>query len=391
MASSTKRARHVQADDDDSSSASASTSSNHNPPKLARASTEEIASAPLICTLPPTCCPPHGRPTPLKDTRDLEAHYARWHAHVCEADGCGRVFPDARLLELHHTECHDPIAAMRKERGEKIFACHIPTCPKLCATPRTRRLHLIEAHHYPKQYFFAVTNKGIGGLLQQWGEGATLLRGEWKPRAPGDVEEEQTMMQVEEAQQERDVPPHVEDGGAPAAAALTRRQKSRLRQREKRRAQSQAAREARNGGVGVGVDAAAMSVDDADDDDASSSSSTPAPAPAPVPSSARAVRFADHPESPTDDADERPGLGDGMNALVEQLGAMSFVPRNIKFGRGGAMRGFAGGARPGAGDDAMVDGEGTGKPSKAPRIGRGRMRRRPPGVVVERKVLPPEA
>ena len=56
-------------------------------------------SGPILCTLPPTCNPPH-RPTTLADTRDLEAHYARYHAHVCEQRGCGCVFPDARLLEL---------------------------------------------------------------------------------------------------------------------------------------------------------------------------------------------------------------------------------------------------------------------------------------------------
>jgi len=43
-------------------------------------------------------------------------------------------------------------------------------------------LHLISAHGYPKQYFFAVTNKGIVGLLQKYGSGASLLRGEWRER-----------------------------------------------------------------------------------------------------------------------------------------------------------------------------------------------------------------
>ncbi|KAG6879935.1 hypothetical protein C0992_009291 [Termitomyces sp. T32_za158] len=92
-------------------------------------------SHPLLCTLPPTC---NHKPTPLADSRELEAHYATYHAHVCEHHGCGTVFPDARLLEL--------------------------------------------AHGYPKEYFFAVTNKGIGGLLRKWGEGASMIRGEWKPR-----------------------------------------------------------------------------------------------------------------------------------------------------------------------------------------------------------------
>jgi hypothetical protein len=93
----------------------------------------------LICTLPPTCNPPQNKPSKLTDSADLERHYATYHAHVCEEHGCNCVFPDERLLELvsreylvvyrrsqpcdsskHQTECHDPLAAVRKERGEKI-------------------------------------------------------------------------------------------------------------------------------------------------------------------------------------------------------------------------------------------------------------------------------
>jgi hypothetical protein len=74
-----------------------------------------------------------------------------------------------RLSRAQHlTECHDPLAAARKERGEKIvrrharlrtresltraqFACFVEACPKHFSTPKTRRLHLVEAHAYPKQ------------------------------------------------------------------------------------------------------------------------------------------------------------------------------------------------------------------------------------------------
>jgi hypothetical protein len=72
------------------------------------------------------------------------------------------------------------------------FACHLSSCPRVFATPKARRLHLIDVHAYPKEYFFAVTNKGIGGLLRRWGDGASLLRGPWRPRAAeeGDDDEE---------------------------------------------------------------------------------------------------------------------------------------------------------------------------------------------------------
>jgi len=62
------------------------------------------------------------------------------------------------------------------------FACHLSSCPRKFPTPKARRLHLIDVHAYPKEYFFAVTNKGIGGLLRRWGDGASLLRGPWRPR-----------------------------------------------------------------------------------------------------------------------------------------------------------------------------------------------------------------
>lgn len=37
-------------------------------------------------------------------------------------------------------------------------------------------------HHYPKEFFFSITNHGIGGLVKKWGDGASLVRPAWKPR-----------------------------------------------------------------------------------------------------------------------------------------------------------------------------------------------------------------
>ncbi|KIM90219.1 hypothetical protein PILCRDRAFT_811943 [Piloderma croceum F 1598] len=159
-------------------------------PKSTRKLTSS-SSRPFLCTLPPTCNPPRNQPTHIANTKELESHYATYHAHVCEFQSCGCVFPDAKLLELHQTECHDPLAALRRERGEKIFACHLTTCPRVFSTPKTRRLHLIDTHGYPKEYFFAVTNKGVGGLLKKWGEGVSMLRKEWKER-DGDGDDDGT-------------------------------------------------------------------------------------------------------------------------------------------------------------------------------------------------------
>ncbi|KAF7345360.1 hypothetical protein MVEN_01553900 [Mycena venus] len=167
-------------------SSSSSTSVTTEPTSKAQRTTEAVASSAILCTLPPTC---NHHPTPIANSKDLEAHYATYHAHVCEEEGCHCVFPDARLLEIHQTECHDPLAAVRKDRGEKIFACHLATCNKMFLTPKARRLHLIQGHGYPKEYFFAVTNKGVGGLLKRWGDGASLVRGQWKPREPSAASE----------------------------------------------------------------------------------------------------------------------------------------------------------------------------------------------------------
>ena len=55
-------------------------------------------------------------------------------------------------------------------------------------TPKGRRLHLIDKHKYPPNFYFAVTNYGIGRLLMKWGEGVSLLRNEWKPRSNNNVD-----------------------------------------------------------------------------------------------------------------------------------------------------------------------------------------------------------
>ena len=111
------------------SPSSPTTSPSHKSARIASNARE------LVCSLPPTCSKNGG--TRLQGTKELEAHYAKYHAHVCSASGCECIFPEARLLELvrlctlydkpmltfsmqHLTECHDPLAEVRKERGEKI-------------------------------------------------------------------------------------------------------------------------------------------------------------------------------------------------------------------------------------------------------------------------------
>lgn len=67
------------------------------------------------CSLPPTCS--GHKETTFPSCAALEAHHASHHAHLC--DECDKIFPDERFLNLHLAECHDPLVAVRAERGEK--------------------------------------------------------------------------------------------------------------------------------------------------------------------------------------------------------------------------------------------------------------------------------
>ncbi|KAH9939065.1 uncharacterized protein BXZ73DRAFT_89138 [Epithele typhae] len=283
------------------------------------------APAPIVCTLPPTCHPPR-RPTALASSAELEAHYARFHAHVCELRGCGCVFPDARLLELHQTECHDPLAAVRKDRGEKIFACHLATCPRKFSTPKTRRMHLIQAHGYPKEYFFAVTNKGIGGLLSRWGGGASMLRKAWQAREPAGDAHDRDSDDDAETQDEDDVLESIEEG-ADAGATETEED------------------------------------DDEDDDDdevllekihipAREAPATDTEAPvatsAPAPHSDEKGHKSHPRHKPRDRQREsqrqnkarnaKSGPDTSIDALAQSLDALSLVPTSVQFGRGARNR-----------------------------------------------------
>ncbi|GAA5919144.1 hypothetical protein JCM1841_005652 [Sporobolomyces salmonicolor] len=220
------------------SSTSTSSSSSVPPPPSTKAVRPSSPPPPLYtCSLPPTC---HITPSVHSTSESLDAHWRNYHAFVCSAPppsapfarskgkekqqepvglggadqrraaaACGRVFPDERMLQLHLTECHDELAQIRRDRGDKIFACFAPSCSRHFATPKTRRLHLIDRHAYPPQYFFGVTIWGIEDVLKK---GGGMVRRDWKPRAgqPGwkrggrassdddddddDEEEEESMM-----------------------------------------------------------------------------------------------------------------------------------------------------------------------------------------------------
>lgn len=43
------------------------------------------------------------------------------------------------------------------------YSCFVEGCERKCMTPQKRRLHLIDKHLYPRNFFFAVTKDGIDG------------------------------------------------------------------------------------------------------------------------------------------------------------------------------------------------------------------------------------
>jgi hypothetical protein len=53
----------------------------------------------IHCTLPPTCNPPN-KPTALFSVEELEAHYSKYHAFVCNAERCHAVFDREHYLNL---------------------------------------------------------------------------------------------------------------------------------------------------------------------------------------------------------------------------------------------------------------------------------------------------
>ncbi|KAL9537576.1 hypothetical protein MBANPS3_011649 [Mucor bainieri] len=94
----------------------------------------------------------------LPDILAYELHYEAVHRNVCSV--CHKIFPGEEWLQLHLDELHDVILQLKKDRGEKIYKCYVPTCTKVFSTPRMRRLHLVDKHHYPKYFPFDLVYTG---------------------------------------------------------------------------------------------------------------------------------------------------------------------------------------------------------------------------------------
>lgn len=125
--------------------------------------------------------PPHKDPVTFRTYTDYEAHYNKYHTNRCLE--CRKNFPSEHLLGVHIEEFHDPLVVVRRDKGEHTvsargsreslsrlrltyptqYSCFVEGCERKCLTHQKRRMHMIDKHMYPKNYFFAVTKEGIDG------------------------------------------------------------------------------------------------------------------------------------------------------------------------------------------------------------------------------------
>ncbi|OAR00712.1 hypothetical protein LLEC1_00229 [Akanthomyces lecanii] len=125
----------------------------------------------ILCSLPP-----HAEMA-FDSYTAYETHYSSFHTNRCMA--CHRNFPSQHLLGVHIEESHDPIVRVKREQGAHTYSCFVEGCDRKCLTHQKRRMHMIDKHMYPKNFYFAVTRDGIDGrrsLLVDGGAGAGAAR-----------------------------------------------------------------------------------------------------------------------------------------------------------------------------------------------------------------------
>ncbi|CAK7221091.1 hypothetical protein SCUCBS95973_004378 [Sporothrix curviconia] len=90
-----------------------------------------------------------------------EAHYTKEHLNRCIE--CRRNFPSPLYLSLHGDEWHDPFIAVKRDKGEHTYGCFVEGCERKCGSSDKRRRHLIDKHSFPRNFFFSITQYGIDG------------------------------------------------------------------------------------------------------------------------------------------------------------------------------------------------------------------------------------
>ncbi|KAI9229341.1 MAG: hypothetical protein DHS80DRAFT_8426, partial [Piptocephalis tieghemiana] len=121
----------------------------------------EVLARVIQCVEPP--CNTSRPPRTFSSLSAYEDHYTQCHRYACVE--CPVIQPSAHLLDLHQEECHNPFFRLQQEKGQAVLRCLEPSCPtsstKRFRTPKGRRLHMIDRHHYPRSYPFTITLKGL--------------------------------------------------------------------------------------------------------------------------------------------------------------------------------------------------------------------------------------
>jgi len=90
-------------------------------------------SVEMRCSLPG-----HRGVLVFKTYDDFDTHYSKDHSHRCLE--CRKNFPSGHLLNLHHEETHDPLLAVKREKGEHTVSPssleHLRICSNVELTKR---------------------------------------------------------------------------------------------------------------------------------------------------------------------------------------------------------------------------------------------------------------
>lgn len=135
---------------------------------------EDVPGIAMRCFLPP-----HKEPLTFNSYDEYDAHYQSFHTNRCLE--CRKNFPSEHLLGVHIEEWHDPLMVIKRDRREHTvstvvprarfrsslthhkYSCFVEGCERKCMTHQKRRMHLIDKHMFPKNYFFGITKDGIDG------------------------------------------------------------------------------------------------------------------------------------------------------------------------------------------------------------------------------------
>ncbi|KAG6017974.1 hypothetical protein E4U54_008523 [Claviceps lovelessii] len=105
--------------------------------------------------------PPHRELLAFNSYQEYESHYNTFHTNRCLE--CRKNFPSEHLLSVHIEESHDPLVRVKRDKGEHTYSCFVEGCDRKCLTHQKRRLHMIDKHMYPRNFFFGITKDGIDG------------------------------------------------------------------------------------------------------------------------------------------------------------------------------------------------------------------------------------